>query len=280
MHALQHQRYEPDLLRTFREFVTQAHHDQGLPELRLWHWPARGDRPYRMALSVRYDVDKAIVNLPAIRALEENFSLRSTWYLRPLGMFYGKSEIKQLRALNTGHELALHGEFVSTSERLGCDELEAAKHEKNCLEQLIGQEVLGVCMHGGELRSNTTSETRHIVESAGFRYDTLFRNRYYLPLYIPLDERTRGTLSIGQHFADISVPQEGNFTDHLSTEYIAHFDAASRVGGVFVPVMHPLYFGVWNYLKHPVNSMRILAFVPQYFLTAARMKKGQDYANR
>jgi len=278
-HALQHQRYEPSLLKEVRKHIQDAHRAASLPDIRIWHWPANNKRAYRMALSVRFDVDKAIVNLPLIHSLEASFGLHSTVYLRPAGLFYGEREIRHYRLMNFPHEIALHGEFETTREILGSTSLAAANYEKERLESFIGQEVFGVCMHGGELRSNTTPETRLVVESAGFDYDTLFRNRYYLPLFIPTERGTRRTLSIGQHFADISVPIDTHFTHHLTQAFKEHCDAAFAEGGVFVPVMHPLYFGVGSYLRHPTNMRRILTFLPRYIQLTGRLRKDQSYVN-
>ena len=279
-HALQHQRYDPESLTCLRKHIRQAHVAASLPDLRLWNWPHRDGLPYRAALSVRYDVDKAIVNLPRIHRLEAGFGLTSTVYLRPVGYFYGDREIREYRAMGFPHEIALHGEFETTSKSRHISPLQAARYEKSRLEQLIDGEVSGVCMHGGELHSNTTAETKDIVESAGFDYDTLFRNRYYLPLFIPTQQGTRGTLSIGQHFADISVPGSRTFSDDLAHAFEKHFDTAFSEGGIFVPVMHPLYFGVLDYLRYPANLWRMSIFLPRYLVMAGRLRKGQSYVNK
>ena len=279
-HALQHQRYDHEPLQVIQSHIVQAHELASLPDLRLWNWPHQDGNPFRMALSVRYDVDKAIVNLPHIHRIESEFGLRSTVYLRPVGYFYGAREIESYRNLALPHEIALHGEFLSTSEQKHVSPLEAARHEKRRLEDLIVHEVRGVCMHGGELRSNTTPETPQLIDTVGFDYDTLFRNRYYLPLFIPTENGIRSTLSIGQHFADISIPGTSSFTDDLAKAFESHCDATFKQGGVFVPVMHPLYFGISKYLKHPTNLWRISAFLPRYARMTLRLGKGQSYINQ
>ena len=64
-----------------------------------------------------------------------------------------------------GHEVALHGEFVTTAEQRFGSEEAAAMGEKEYLAGLTGQEVEGVCMHGGELRTNTSTRTRDAIEA-------------------------------------------------------------------------------------------------------------------
>ena len=92
---------------------------------------------------------------------------------------------------------------------------------------MVGREVAGVCMHGGELRTNTSPRTREAIEQAGYLYETMYRNRYYLPLHLPAEEGVRGTLSIGQHFADITVPGDERFSEAL-TRAFPHVSTPAR----------------------------------------------------
>jgi hypothetical protein len=275
----QHQRFDEELLTQLRDVLREVHHSRGLPDLRIWTLPHREGRAYRVAVSTRYDVDKAIVNLPAIHALEQEFDLRSTVYLRPMGLFYGAREIRRYLEEMDGHEVALHGEFVTTAESHFKSEAAAAVREKELLSHLSGQEVEGVCMHGGELRTNTTPRTRDAIEAAGYRYETMYRNRYYLPLHLPQDGTVRKTLSIGQHFADITVPGRAEFPMQLRDSFLNHFHKAAAVGGVFVPVMHPLYFNIGNYLRYPENLWRLAAFLPVFASRILRIKAGRSYVN-
>ncbi len=278
--AVDNKRYEREGIDALRSLISEAHHRRGIPDLRLWSLPHRSGRPYRAAVSTRYDVDKAIVNLPAIHELEAKYGLRSTAYLRPMGLFYGPSEIRRYRKVSGENEAALHGEFVSTAERRFGDELTAARKEKEFLEEVICAEVRGVCMHGGELRTNTTSRTQSAIEAAGFKYETMYRNDYYFPLHLPTDQGVRKTLSIGQHFADVTVEPGPAFPMILARTFIDRFSQAAAEGGIFVPVMHPLYFGLARYLRHPINLLRLAAFVPKFVVTASRTKRGEQYSNR
>jgi hypothetical protein len=278
--ATRHQRFDEEPLSRMRGLLAEGHRRCGLPDLRLWPLPQRGGRPYAVALSVRYDVDAAIQNMAGIHALEDRYGVRSTAYLRPLGYFYGAAELRAYARVVGGHELALHGEFVTSAERRFGSELRAAAGEKALLEELVGAEASGICMHGGELRTNTTPNTWRAVEQAGFRYDTMYRNRYYHPLHLPGDGALRRTLSIGQHFADISVALGPDFAEELAAAFIEQLHRAEEVAGVFVPVMHPLYFDVAAYLRHPRNGLRLAAFVPRFLATVARMRRDQLYSNR
>ena len=280
--ALKHQRFEAAAIDLLRNHLRQLHHAAGLPDLRLWWWPSdAGGEPYRAALSVRFDVDKAIVNLPGIHDLEARYDLRSTVYVRPMGIFYGEREIRRYVRESLGpHEIALHGEFVTTAEQVFGDELAAAQGEKARLEQWTDRPVSGVCMHGGELRSNTTPRTRDAVEAAGFAYETMYRNRYGFPLHLPHGESMRQTLSIGQHYADMNVPGGPQFAQQLGDRFEADLRAAHAAGAMYVPVLHPLYFDLKNYLSYPENVARLSAFLPRFLWTAAKLRRGQVYANR
>lgn len=277
--SLEKQRYENEDIEALRELLIRAHRRNGLPDLRLWTLPHRDGIPYEAAVSTRFDVDKAIMNLPAIHELEARHCLRSTAYLRPLGFFYGPSEIRRYIGKSGDNEIALHGEFVTTSKKRFKDEYEAALNEKRMLEETAGLEVEGVCMHGGELHSNTTPHTRDAIEQAHFKYDTLYRNNYFYPLHLPVHGKLRRTLSIGQHFADITVNPGPDFTAGLTRSFIDRFSQAAAVGGIFVPVMHPIYFDVLNYLGHPKNFLRLAMFLPRFIFTMARMRRDQVYSN-
>jgi len=280
LNAIDHWRYQNEDIIKFRNIIKKAHNTKGLPELRIWPLPHDNKVIFKVAVSPRFDVDKAIINLPEINQLEQQYGVKSTVYLRPLGYFYGNHEIKQYKRLNMGtSEIALHGEFITTSERFLIDEFQAAKHEKRILEDMISEQVKGVCMHGGELRYNVSKNTWKAIEEAGFEYETMYRNGYYLPLHLPNNGGVRRTLSIGQHFSDVEATVGPEFTESLTKRFEYHFSEARKVGGIVVPVMHPLYFNFSNYIMRPTNIMRLLKFIPKYAATVIRMKKGQIYSN-
>jgi len=272
-----HQRYDVGALARLRELIAGAHHRYGLPDVRIWTLPHRSGRPFRVGVSTRYDVDKAIVNLPAIHELEARHGLRSTVYLRPMGPFYGPREIIRYCRSGCGAEVALHGEFITTSRDGFADEFAAARGEKQRLEEITGTAVYGVCMHGGELRSNTTPRTRDAIEGAGFRYETMYRNHYHHPLHVATHDSVRRTLSIGQHYADISVTPEPGFSERLLGSFIDHLSQATAAGGIFVPVLHPLYFDLAHYLRSPANLLRLIAFMPKFISALAHMRGGDFY---
>jgi len=278
--AKKHWRFNADDIENFRSIIKKAHNRKGLPEIRLWSLPKRDNTIFKVCISPRFDVDKAIINLHKIHLIEEKYGVKSTVYLRPLGYFYSQKEIKDYSKLSYGtSEIALHGEFVNTAERFFGDEFNAAKEEKRILEDIIENKVEGVCMHGGELRSNVTQNTWKAVEQAEFKYETMYRNKYYLPIHLPDNGGVRRTLSIGQHFADVSVEPNRNFIKNLSENFIRHFNEAKKVGGIFVLVMHPIYFSLSNYLLHSENIIRLSKFFPIFLKRVIRMRKDQEYSN-
>jgi len=278
--ALLHWNYSDEDIAALRGLVRRAHHERGIPELRLWTLPHRGRHPYRVCVSSRFDVDKAIINMPLINELEAKHGLRSTAYLRPMGLFYGSRDIRRFRSRAGGNEIALHGEFVTSARQRFGDEFQAAIGEKKRLEWMIGQEVAGVCMHGGELSHNFSQNTRAAIEAAQFKYETMYRNNYYLPLHLPIDGGVMRTLSIGQHFADLNVTPDRDFAEELLKTFIDRFSKAAAVGGVFVPVLHPLYFDAFHYLCYPENLYRLGAYLPKYVVSIVRMRRKQNYVDQ
>ncbi len=276
--AAAHQFYGADEIAAVRAAVRVAHERLGVPELRIWSLPHRDGRPYRAALSPRFDVDKAIVNMPLIHDLEGAYGARSTAYIRPCGPFYGAREIRRYLERLGANEIALHGEFVTTSGRFG-DEFKSAVGEKRLIEYITGAEAAGVCMHGGELNSNLTENTRMAIEGAGFKYETMYRNGYFHPLHLPAGVIPMRTLSIGQHYADLNVSPGPDFQRELERELVERFDRAAATGGVFVPVLHPLYFDLGHYLSRAENIYRLASFMPGYIANIARMRRGQSYLN-
>jgi hypothetical protein len=277
--AMLHWNYGSGDAAAFRDLVREAHRTRGLPELRLWPLPHYRGRPYRVCVSSRYDVDRAIVNIPVVHDLEAACGMRSTAYLRPMGPFYGAREIRSYLKQAGDSEIALHGEFVTTARRLG-DEFKAAVGEKKRLEELIGQEVSGVCMHGGELRDNTTANTKAAIEAAGFKYETIYQNQYYLPLHLPSGEGVYRCLSIGRNFMDLRLEPGPNFQKEMSAKLLERLAEAEAVGGVFVPILHPLYFGLGRYLGRPENIYRIATHLPGFLLNSARMRREASYSDR
>jgi len=278
--AEKHWRYEKEDINKLELLIKGAHERKGLPKVRIWTLPHYKGIPYRVAVSVRYDVDKAIMLMPEINEFEAKYGLTSTAYIRPLGYFYGEKEIKDYLKHERTSEIALHGEFVTTAERFKKDEYYAARKEKEVLEQIIGKEVTGVCMHGGELRTNVTSNTKLAIDSAGFRYETLYRNKYYLPLHLPVNKGISKSLSIGQHYADISAPLSKEFNEIMLKSFLRHFSNAYSVGGVFVPVMHPIYFGMRKYFTDPMNIYRLVRFAPNFIRTIIKMRSDQLFVNK
>ena len=87
------------------------------------------------------------------------------------------------------------------------------------------------------------------------------------------------TLSIGQHFADLNVKPGPDFQRELEKSLVDRFEQAAAVGGVFVPVLHPLYFDLAHYLSRAENICRLGAFMPGYLVNVARMRRGRSYLN-
>jgi hypothetical protein len=91
---------------------------------------------------------------------------------------------------------------------------------------------------------------------------------------------TLRTLTIGQHFADLNVKPGRDFAEELLASLVDRFSKASAVGGVFVPVLHPLYFDLAHYLANVENLFRLGAYMPRYVADVIRLRRGQRYLNK
>ncbi len=274
--------YPVSVIDALRDATRDAHRQAGLPPLRLWTLPRdAAGRPYRVAYSPRFDVDKAMVNVAMISELHAKFGIRGTFYVRPMGVFYGQPEIQRWAPRILEDEIALHGEFVTTAEQRFGDEVEAAKGEKRILEEWIGAEAVGVCTHGGELRTNQTANTPRATDEAGFLYETTFYPRsYFLPMFLPCPTGIRTTLTMLRHQDDVSLPLDSSFGLALQDTFSRQLGEARAMGGVFVPTMHPLYFDLKNYLSYASSWARLATFAPVFFARAVRMKRGQLWSNQ
>ena len=262
-------RYDEHDIEKLKRIIADAHHRRGLPALRIWPLPHRSRRPYRVCVSPRHDVDRAIVNLPAINELEARHGVRSTAYLRPMGYFYGKKDIARYCATDLAAEVALHGEFVTTSRTRFPDEFAAARGEKAALQLVTKREVPGVSIHGGEFASNSTRRTRDAIEGAGFLYETLDSDAYHHPLHLVTGQTVRRTLTIGRQWSDIGTELAPGFGETLLRALVERFHLAAAVGGIFVPVFHPIYFDLRNYFRRPSNLLRIATVTPTLLMRIA-----------
>jgi hypothetical protein len=262
IHTKLHQRgrfFEEDIAVVRRILIDRlaAH---GLPLLRMWYHPRVDGVVIKAAFSPRYDVDRAIANLARIRALEEEYNVSSTLYIRAFGPFYGAKEIGALATMPWCSEIALHGEFVTNAHKYG-DEFKAAVAEKEHLERLIGYPVLGVCMHGGELTSNTSESTRAVVQRAGFLYDTTSRMQYYFPFKRVVNGQLSKSYCLVHGFGDIKVAAHRKYGTVFCECAIGKMNEVYEQNGVFVLMLHPVYFGFWNYLLGPRNWGPIARFL-------------------
>lgn len=94
-------------------------------------------------------------------------------------------------------------------------------------------------MHGGELTCNYSGDTRAAVEAAGFRYETMWRNGYYLPLHLPDGEGVMRCLSIGQHWADIIISPTPRFVEELCLALAERLARAEGEGASSFPSFTP-----------------------------------------
>jgi hypothetical protein len=252
--------FEADIA-AVRQVVIGKLAERGLPLLRIWYHPRINGTIVKAVFSPRHDVDRAITNVARIRRLEQKYGVTSTIYLRAFCPFYSDGDIRVLASSGQCTEIGLHGEFIRNSRRYG-DESSAARAEKEHLERLIGRPVIGLCMHGGELTPDYTSEdTPEAVERAGFLYDTTSGMMdYYLPLRPTVSGRLGSVYQLYHALGDVRVPPAHNYARDFYEKVMEKMGKVYKQNGVFVLILHPVYFGFFAYLFHPKNFARLARF--------------------
>jgi hypothetical protein len=263
-----------------RRAVVDRLGQRNLPLIRVWYHPIVNGKVIKAVLSVRYDVDRAITNMPMIWALERKYGATSTAHLRAFGPFYGRREIRALASLSQSKriELALHGEFVANAARYG-GQLQAALAEKKHLEHITGMSVQGVSIHGGELVSNWTKDTRDIIESAGFLYDTTFWAGHFPFRRLTQNGRLEKTYRLYVGIRDIEVPYSDHYAENLYNEAMHKIELVAQQNGVLVMMMHPEYFGYFTYLFKPTNLIKIFRFLPVYLARVLSTRRSDVHSN-
>lgn len=250
---------------TIRQVVLDKLAVQRLPLIRVWYHPRRNGRVIRMVFSARYDVDRAITNLGQIRALEQKYDAPSTLYMRSFCPFYSDQDVAYLAAQPWCSEIALHGEFVTNGRNHYGDEIKAAAAEKIHLEKVTDRPVLGVGMHGGELSGNVSPQTEQAMEQAGFLYDTTPRpRRYYFPYRPAVNGHLSTTYSFPHALSDVNISPGRRYGREFYEQARAKFDEIYEQNGIFVLMLHPVYFGFWAYLAKPRNWLPLLKFMMNY----------------
>lgn len=280
-------------VRAIRQVVIDKLAVRGLPLVRIWYHPRVDGTVMQAVFSPRFDVDRAITNLPRIRALEREYNVSSTLYIRVSCPFYTGRAIQELASMPGCPEIALHGEFVSHARKYG-DEFRAAGAEKAHLEKLIGRPVLGVAMHGGELAYNKSESTDDAIQEAGFFYDTTQWVHYYFPFKEIVNGQFSRFYSLPHSFSDFSLlpfkftrkvvngqvqksyslvhvlrtintPDVWDYKRVAYEKAIAKMNEVREQNGIFVITLHPTYFGFFSYLSRPRNWIGLARFLLSYF---------------
>ena len=256
---------EADVARV-RQIVIDTLGKRNLPLLRVWYHPRVGNMIPKAVFSSRYDVDRAITNLKQIRKLERKYEVESTLYIRAFCPFYADADVQKLAAQPWCSEIALHGEFVTTARHCG-DEFKAALVEKERLEKLAARPILGVGMHGGELANNRSENTDGAVQQAEILYDTTPRpSNYYFPFrkIVDTDGGFSRSYAMAHALADVNIPADQLYGRTFYERTIAMMDKIYRTNGVFVLMLHPVYFGLFSYLSRPKNLVTIVRYLSEY----------------
>jgi hypothetical protein len=252
-----------------RQLVANKLAAHNLPLLRVWYHPRVNGIVPRAVFSPRYDVDRAITNLAAIRRLERKYKVESTLYIRTFCPFYTEREVEALARSPWCSEIALHGEFVTNAQRFG-SECAAAKAEKEQLERVTGRPVLGVGMHGGELTLNRSMYTNGAIHDAGLLYDTTPRPvNYYFPFRPYINGSFNSSYGLAHALSDVNIPPGWRYGQRFYKSAIAMMEQIYQANGVFVLMMHPIYFGFFRYLARPKNSLRLIRYLAKYMLRKA-----------
>ena len=251
-----------------RQLIVERLAQKRVPLLRVWYHPCVDNRIIKVVISARYDVDRAITNMPKIWDLEHKYQASSTAHLRPLGPFYSQRKIKEIVKHPTCPEIALHGEFTGHASRFG-NLLKAAIAEKTKLEEITGREILGASLHGGELTKHNTPKARAVIPKAGFLYNASLwsgSTHYYFPFQRKGESGTfENTYHLHTNFRDIQVPYSEQYAEGFFNQAMRQVEITRQHHGVLVMVLHAVYFGFGSYLLNFENLVRLFAFLPTYF---------------
>lgn len=250
-----------------RQLVADKLATRSLPLLRVWYHPRIDGVVMQAVFSPRYDVDRAITNMAHIRALENKYNVNSTLYIRAFCPFYTDEAVAELAASSWCSELVVHGEFVTYARKYG-SEAKAAVAERQHLIAVTGHPILGVGMHGGELTNNRTENTNSAVQDAGFLYDTTPRPaKDFLPSRKLIDGKLSDAFTLSHALGDIEIEANRNYGRAFYDRTMAKMDEIYEKNGVFVLMLHPVYFGFFTYLSRLRNWSPLLKFSMGYIKT-------------
>jgi hypothetical protein len=247
-----------DDIKFIRKIIIDKLAKRNLPLLRIWYHPLINGTIIKAVFSPRHDVDRAINNLSYIRSIENQYNTKSTIYIRSFCPFYTNNEVIEEVSKTSFSEVAVHGEFITNAQKYG-DEYKAASAEKIQLETITGKKILGVGMHGGELNYNRSQNTNDAIRKAGFLYDTTIR-----PMndFLPSKKIIKGKLSpcytLSHALSDIEIPLTQNYRSVFYKKTIKKMNEVYKKNGVFVLMLHPVYFGFFSYICKPKNSLKFL----------------------
>ena len=116
-------------------------------------------------------------------------------------------------------------------------------------------------MHGGELSSNVSESTRDAIQRAGFLYDTSSRMQYYFPFRPLVNGRLSKSYCLVHVLGDIKIPANRDFGRVFYESAMAAMTQVYEQNGVFVLMLHPVYFGFWPYLSKSRNWRSLARFL-------------------
>ena len=100
-------------------------------------------------IALRHDVDLSLKNALKMARLETNLHIRSTYFIRVSAdynvLFYpNRKIIREIHSM--GHEIGLHYS-LDVPKLLKRDPVDFLIKEKNVLEDILGEEIMGISLH-------------------------------------------------------------------------------------------------------------------------------------
>jgi hypothetical protein len=71
--------------------------------------------------------------------------------------------------------------------------------------------------------------------------------------------------SLSHALSDVNIPADGDYDQAFYENAIAKMKEIYAQNGIFVLLLHPEYFGFFEYLAHPKNWMLLISFFWRYF---------------
>jgi hypothetical protein len=187
----------------------------------------------RVVVALRHDVDWHPFKALEMAFLEENYGIRSSWYILATAPYYGKYKRQQairFESMNSvyrelheqGHEVGIHNDLIALMVKYDIEPLEFTRNEMAFFDSL-GIPVYGCVAHGSGIAQNTVPNF-HIFSDWAESDFIEYKGKQY-----PI-----GSYSLDHY----GFEYEANFINH--TQYFSESSGTWNIEGGFYAVLNQI----------------------------------------